>query len=404
MSDRPLRILACWPYSRRGWVAPLEGLAGRGHHVTYLGYRTPEHEPPSLPIPPERDRAYWRDFRSGQDVLRRLRPDRVILMGTEGAWQIAVVAAARKAGVPTALLEHGLFSDPESYIAMAPLVQGLGGPGVPARLPAVRFAARSLWRTPIEFGRALSYLVAAARTTPWEAAPKHPLAARMADAYLVASPASTRLHRTRDHVGADRIVPVGLSEFDDLLLSDLPVPIARTALLIDTPHTGGPHGLGTLSGVEKAAHLERLAADLHGIGWSLTVKLHPDSFGDAWPVDRPGLRYARNEEMRRLIGEAAVVIGFNSTLVVPALHHRPGALLTIAGFPRRLQDRAAALGAVRAPLPLERVRADDIILSAADADATAAGRAALVEEMLGPPDGRGLDRVEAALRGLQVRS
>ena len=404
MSDDRLRILACWPYSRRGWVAPIEGLAGRGHHVTYLGYRTPADEPSSPPIPAERDRVFWRDFRSGHDVVRRLRPDRIVLMGTEGAWQLATVAAGRRAGVPTAVLQHGLLSDPQSYRMQAPALRGIERPGPRTRLPAIRFVARTLRRHPRELFRALRYLASAAWTTPWEAAPRHPVPARMADAYLVASTRSAPVHLEHDHVGVDRVVPVGLAEFDELLLRPPSSTRSGTALLIDTPHTGGPHGLGTMAGAEKAARLEALAEDLRARGWTLTVKLHPDSYGDTWPVDGPGLRYARDEDVGELIDAAAVILGFDSSLTIPALHRRPGLLLTVPGRYRGFQDRAAAVGAVPEPVPFDAVRAEDVLAAAAGAAATAEGRSRFVEEFVGPPDGRSLDRVETALRTLRVRT
>ena len=401
--DRCLRILACWPYSRRGWVAPLEGLAARGHDVTYLAYRRREEEPAGVAIPPDRPRAYWRDFRNGQDVLRRLRPDRVVLMGTEGAWTIGVVAAARASGVPTAVLQHGVFrpSPAHPVATLAQRAPAFGRPLRRAQLPALAFLAGSLRRRPDQVVAAVRFLVAASRSTVQMAAPRHPLPVRSADAYLVASARAGRYFEELDAVAADRIVPVGLAEFDDLLQRRLPTGPARAALLIDTPHTGGPHGAATMPGAEKAAAIRRLGTELARAGWALTVKLHPDSYGDDWAVDDDAVRYVREADPGDLLAGAAVALGFDSTLLVPALHHRPGLLLHTAA-PGWFQALAADLGAARSSVQLTEVTARDVAAAAAAADETRAGRTALVRELLGPPDGRSLDRIEQALVDLDV--
>lgn len=403
----PLRILACWPYARHGWVAPLEGLTAKGHHVTYLGYRTPDEEPDVVAIPDARPRAFWHEFRNGRDVLRRLRPDRIVLMGTEGARQLSVVAAARDAGVPTAVLQHGVFGTLPGYLTLAGLVRQLGTPPARRRLPAAAFVARTLWRRPGELARALRYLIASARSTPWEAAPRHPLAARRADAYLYASTPSKSFHRAMDHVEEDRLVRVGLPEFDGLLMADLGAPRPDMALLIDTPHTGGPHGAAQMDGDEKAALLSRLAADLARLGWRLTVKLHPDSYADDWAVDGPHLRFVRDVDVAPLIEEATVVLGFDSTLLLPAMHHRPGVLLQHGprgGGAAWFSELALSCGAVPSQHRLDEISGEAVVAAARDGSATAAGRARFVAELIGPPDGRSGERLERALRDLRVRA
>lgn len=400
-----LRILACWPYARRGWVAPIEGLAVRGHDVTYVGYRTPDEEPLGVAIPDDRSRAFWRDFSSGQDVVRRLRPDRIVLMGTEGAWQLALVAAAREARVPTAVLQHGVFGPLARYLPVVGLVQELGAPTARTRLPAVAFVARTLWRRPGQLTGAIRYLVDASRSTPWVAAPRHPLAARQADAYLHTSSPSVSFHREMDHVGPDRFIRIGLPEFDELLMAALPAPRPGSALLIDTPHTGGVHSAGVISGEEKAGLLSRLAAELHRHDWRLTVKLHPDSYADGWALDGPGLRYVREADLAGLIADAEVVLGFESTLLLPALHHRPGVLLTLDAQPessRWFGELAVRCGAVPRLHRLGDIGIEDVVAAACPSADTAAGRARFVAELLGPSDGRSGERLERAVRELSV--
>lgn len=396
-----LKILACWPYSRPGWVAPLERLHDRGHRVAYLAYRTPADEPADHALPRDRERLYWQQFREAGDILRLRQPDRIVLMGTEGAWNIALIAAARAAGVPTAVLQHGVFGPVDAY----PTDAGQLPPRPPARTrgPALSFLARSLRHDPIELLRSVRYLVAAARTTPWRAAPLHPLASRRADAYLTASPRASQFHRTMDHVPPERIHPVGLPEYDSLLGGSLSAGVPNTALLIDTPHTGGPHGLGSTSGDEKSAHLVRIGRALAAAGWRLTVKLHPDSFGDAWArrLDVDGVTVVRDAAILDLLAAHEVVLGFDSTALVAALHHRPGLLMQTRGGTTWLSDLAAGLGAIPPAPDLETVTVADVVRAREAAGRTAAGRRRLVTEILGPPDGRALERVEQVLLSLR---
>lgn len=400
-----MRILACWPYARRGWIAPLEGLRDRGHEVIYLAYRTPDEEPCDHALAPERPRLFWRQFANAHELLRKHDPDRVVLMGTEGAWHLAVLAAARRAGIPTAVLQHGLLGPHREYEGLAPAVLALDRPRHRSRLPAVSFLVRTLRHDSSELLRALRYLLDAARSTAWVAGPRHPLATRRADAYLAASASEAEFFLVNDHVGADRVHATGLPELDGILGRSGGAPAPRSVLLIDTPHTGGPHGAGTMSGDEKAHHLARLGHDLAVSGRRLTVKLHPDSYSDRWPDDSrlSRITLVRDADLLDLITAHEVVIGFESTLLIAALHHRPGLLIRVPGRSTWLMDAAAAAGAVPEPPLLAEVSATHITDALASADRTAASRRRFVEGLVGPADGRALDRVEQALVELTVR-
>jgi hypothetical protein len=398
-----LRILACWDYSRRALVASLEGLAERGHEVIYLHYRKPGEEPGSIGIPAQRRRRFWQEFRDADDVLTRVKPDRIVFMGTEGAWSIGTIAAARRRGIPTAVLHHGITGPYNSYLPAQQLVIDLGSPPRSERLPAAKFVVRSLRNDAREMVRALRYLFAAAMSTPQLAAPKHPLLSRQADLYLISSARTGRYHVSVDQLDPSRLLPVGLPEFDDLILGEFSQPQPNHAVLIDTPHTGSYLKRGSISGSTKQQMLARLAGELKDHGWRLTVKLHPLSYGDNWPRPARGLTFVRDTGIRSLLASAEVVLGFGSTLLLPALLRRPGVLLRTPNGSEWLQDLAVEMGAILAPVDFDAVGPRDVLEAKIDQEHTAQGRRRLFEELLGPPDGRSLDRVESALLAMTMR-
>lgn len=397
-----MRILALWDYARPNWVAPLEGLVARGHEVIYLAYRSQEREPARTGIPDERERHFWNEFRSAQQALRRIKPDRVVLMGTEGAWAISTIAAARRLKIPTVLLQHGVFGPLESWVKLSANVRLLITAKWYERLPAVLFLSRSFLTEPRELTAALRYLRASATSTAWEAAPLHPLESRRADLYFVASERAKQFHRAMDHVDENRFVAVGLSEFDDLVTQHAGEYQSGHVVLIDTPHTGTPHMAESMTGEEKSALISHIASDLADHGWRLTVKLHPASYRDTWPINGPGLAYVREVELSSLIGSATVLLGFDSTLFAASLLHRPGIFLTLDGSDSWLTDLAVELGAAGPPIEISQLKTNHVALTAECAEDTASGRLRLVEALIGPPDGRSLERLEQALRQAKV--
>jgi hypothetical protein len=399
-----MRILALWDYARPNWVAPLEGLVARGHEVVYLAYRSQEREPARPGIPDERERHFWNEFRSAQQLLRRIKPDRVVLMGTEGAWAISTIAAARRRQIPTAVLQHGVYAPLDRYLKNEYLVRELASPPLRDRFPAVAFLVRSLLHRPSELLRAIGFLVRSSRTTPRQAAAKHSFSSRLADGYLIAAHASSALLRDTNRIDEDRFIEVGLAEFDEIVLARLPDPEPRHALIIDSPHTGGKHADASMSGEHKRKQFERIAADLARHGWRLTVKLHPASYSDTWPVDGPDIHYVRQADLKTLIASSTAVLGFSSTLLIPALLHRPGVLLTVESASTWLAFTAQSFGAVPPAVSFENVRAADIIDAVNLRYSTDSARRSLAMALIGPLDGQSATRIERALFELRLHA
>jgi hypothetical protein len=175
----------------------------------------------------------------------------------------------------------------------------------------------------------------------------------------------------------------------------------RQVLLIDTPHTGGPHNRVALPATEKAAILRRLAAQLAVDGWRLRVKLHPGSYGDTWPDTITTIDVVREADLTELLRSAAFVVGFDSSLMVPALRHRPGAFVGVAGETGWLVPAARDAG-VPVLSGYAELTAQHVLSAAARDDAAARRR--FVGDVLAVADGTSLTRVAEELRRLAVGS
>lgn len=317
MGGGRLRLLCCWGYSRAGWVAPLEALgADHGFDLTYLFHRRAEDETAVATAWPRR---YWLEFRSAQQVLDDLHPDRIVFMGLDGAWTIALNAVARRRGIPTFLLQHGI-EWPSSYFPSRWPEDRRGLPVVTrttpgGRLPAIRFSAASMWNQPGALALSWVLLLLAARTPFPRAAGRIRFAARRPDLHLVTGPASALAPIERDGAGLQEIIVVGLPELSDLLRPmSAPARGSDHVLIVDSPLN--------ISCAEKEELFRRLARQLAPSGLRLRVKVHPYDYEWDWRSD-DDVVFIRDGDMRAEIQNAVAIVGFDSTLMIAAMQHRP---------------------------------------------------------------------------------
>lgn len=393
MVGKALRLLAAWPYERTGWVQPIERLArDHGFDVTYVAYRHAAEEPSRAEIPADRSRVHWRDHPSGRALLRAVRPDVVLQMGLHGAWSAGLRAAAQDAGIPTAFLAHGHLVGMIRY-PMSNSGTRLGRRATPARiaatLPAAAYVMRSHGPHPLRMLGAVRAIIAPARAVP----PPRP------DLYLLPGRHDLAALEQLDPDAGSRTVLVGLPEHDDLHSSTCKGAPARQVLLIDSPHTGGPHNRVALPAGEKAAILRRLADDLAIDGWRLRVKLHPGSYADTWPDTITTIDVVREADLAELLQSASFVVGFDSSLMVPALRHRPGVFVDVAGETGWLVSVARDAG-VPVLAGYAELTAQNILNAAALDDEAA--RLRFVTDVTAVTDGASLARIAEELHRLAV--
>ncbi len=327
------RVLLCWGYHRRGWVAPFEQL-GDSFDFQYLFHLSKEEEEG---VCTDQPRHYWDEFRDAHEILERIRPDRIVFMSLTGLRTIALNMAARRHGVPTFILQHGYFRSLENYLWAPRPAKAVATP-TPASSGSARratsFMLRSnLARESLDTARSIAMVLSASRTSLHQSQLKFRFAGRIPDWYITYSDYTGEVHRQLDGAEGARIVPVGIPEFDPIFrrLAEPKAGPQREVLLIDSPNAENRWGVVWTTVKRKARFLEDLSRRLQERGYGLTVKLHPETYDADWLPDHPNTRYVRDHEMGSLIERSTACVGFDSTLVIPAIIARPTMLFELSG-------------------------------------------------------------------------
>ena len=389
-NGRRQRLLLCWGYHRAGWIEPFERLRDR-FDVAYLFYRTPEEEEGCLTDAP---RFYWSDFPNAQAVLDRLGPGRVVFMALDGARSIGLNAVAKKRGIPTLIVHHGhLVDDPDQgNKATASLKDG-------SPLSAVRFVARSFGPSGLGATIRTVQLMRDVRAHgPQAALPRHRFDARVPDLYVALSPESAKAHVRQDGVDPTRVRCIGVPEYDRVFqeTSRRP-PTGGPLLLIDSPNAENRWGITTMSKYEKSRMLEHLDCTAGAAGLRLIVKLHPETYEATWLPRLSNGTYLRDAEMHEQFDAASVCLGFDSTLMIPAVWLRPTIFFSLR--PSRIIDLAGEVGAgtiVNDPLSISTTT---FVEAAMRFDDTESARSEYVSHLAFSPDGRAVERLAAVLAG-----
>lgn len=340
------RVLLCWGYYRKGWIAPFEELNGE-LDFHYLFHLTKDEEERSYTQQP---RHYWNDFRSAQEVLDEIEPDSVVFMSLSGLRVIALNMVARRRGIPTFVFQHGYFRSLADYLSLpsGPPARVHGTKSVKSgssALQAIAFMLRSNGaRQPLETARAISMVLMAREAGYYRSQLRFRFRGRMPDRYITYSQETSEIHRQLDGAKVSSITPIGIPEFDPIfrLLASSNAERARTVLLIDSPNAENRYGVTTTTPKKKATFLEELAARLAERGCRLVVKLHPETFAATWLPAADNLEYVRDEAVGPLIQQARACLGFDSTLTIPAVIARPTMLF--AEVESGLTKKARELG------------------------------------------------------------
>jgi hypothetical protein len=391
-SVRP-RLLLCWGYHRAGWIRPFEKLRDQ-FDVHYLFHRSRDEEEGSLTDAP---RYYWLDFKDAASVIERIRPDRIVFMALDGAWVIALNAEARRRGVPTFIVQHGHLN---------PAGEGGGSRGARAvsqpmqggsPLAAVRFAGRSFGLPGgLRLARTLRFMTDARRTTSHDAMRRHVFLDRLPDHYVAMSPESAQVHLQLDGAPLNRVACIGVPEYDDIFCSvPLAIPRAGPVLLLDSPNAENRWNATTTTVREKVAFLKSLDSAVARTGRRLRIKLHPETYRADWVPDLPHGTYLRDADLVEEFTRAAICVGFDSTLMVPAVWLRPTVLVRLR--PSQIIDVAAQSGAACIVHSLDAIDEEVLASSPGRFAGTGHGRQAYVRRLAYRPDGCANERLREVL-------
>lgn len=189
----------------------------------------------------------------------------------------------------------------------------------------------NLREEPLDCSRAVVMLLESRRTDQYRSQLRFRFRGRMPDRYITYSEETSEFHRQLDGAPSSSITPIGIPEFDPIFqhLADATQSRGNDVLLIDSPNADNRYGIIATNIEEKVRFLVDLAERLEDRGRSLVVKLHPETYDATWLPSHPNLRYVRDAEMGQLIHDAQACIGFDSTLVIPAIIARPTLLFEL---------------------------------------------------------------------------
>jgi hypothetical protein len=199
-------------------------------------------------------------------------------------------------------------------------------------LEAVRFMlASNLAEEPGDSLRAVAMLLMSRSTDHYRSQLRWRFRGRVPDRYITYSEATSEFHRQLDAASSSSIIPVGIPEFDPIfrLLADSKEESRKNVLLIDSPNAENRYGVTTTSVEKKVRFLNDLCLRLEQRGYPLIVKLHPETYGATWLPSPENITYVRDHDVGPLIQEAHACLGFDSTLVIPAIIARPTMLFEL---------------------------------------------------------------------------
>jgi len=398
-------ILLCWGYHRAGWIEPFESLKD-AFRFTYLYYVNRSEEQRRLTDQPT---IYWGDFRDADAILDAVRPAKIVFMSLTSGYTIALNAAAQRRGIPTYVLQHGVFSSYAEYRAAEALSSRQSAP------PGAHVAARVARPSSLAFVRrsltvrdllALPQLVLFFVLLRWRG---HTLACRVArfpqrmpSFYICFTVRNATLHRELDHPSPDRMHVIGIPEYDKFFAAreaagvtpgDEPAG-ARYYLLIDQPLAENGWGLRFTTRDVMVAFYHRLAEFCVRDGARLKVKLHPETYGSDWLPDEPDIEWVEDADVVALIRGSAGCFGMASSLVLPAIVL--GRVCLFDAYPSSLLDDLRARGIVPVlPFPDFDPGAVHFAAPAADSEAMSA----FVDAYFGRADGRATARLRGILEG-----
>jgi hypothetical protein len=130
------------------------------------------------------------------------------------------------------------------------------------------------------------------------------------------------------------------------------------------------------------------------------VKLHPETYGAAWLPSHPNIQYVRDHDIGPLIRRAHACLGFDSTLVIPAIIARPTMLFELGESTLTCDARESGLAIVVRGLECS----DDQLGALLDAkDRPAEELERFIRRFAHSADGNATTRLADALRETVVR-
>lgn len=328
------RILLCWAYHRRHFVNVFNKLAADFDFI-YLNWFNKDIE---LEPYGEVKAIYWLDFKNIQQLVKEVKPDKVVFMGMEGLATI-LNEYCKKRKIPTYFLQHGVFHSYNAYVQEELLERKkINSSGEKKEFKSVkRSLILKFLASSFSFELINSYYIVArvailtklfhSRQRAFNLSKS---STRKASKYIVFTKYCSVLLADRDGIADEDFIEIGNPEADEILSQmeneSVPLIAEQYFLLIDDPVADAQDTNGLFSVETVREFHSKLNAYALDRGKKLLIKLHPDNYGSQWLYKHDNIIYMRNSNIANLIKYAAGIFGGSSTLLTPALQTKPACL------------------------------------------------------------------------------
>ncbi len=387
-------ILLNWGYHRKSWVAPFNALR-EAFDFVYLSNIHPSLDKECYV---EEPRIYWSEFGNANEILDRVSPDKVVFMALESGLGIALNTAAKKRGIPTYILQHGLYTTYEDYRAREEIWKKKDTKTVVPQtkqefsFSSLKFLLASCTVSDLfKLFKFPWYLYLSKKEGTYYAAKNAVFPGRKPDKYICYTHKNATIHRELDRVPEHRLVYIGNPELDTYLIpSPSPKSDRPYFLHIDQALAENSFGEETVSIEAMQRFYSKINQYCKTNGAKLKIKLHPESYRSQWLPADPNIEWIRDtEDMPTLIQHARGCFGFYSTLVLPAIFWNPTVLFKSSDSD--LQEVAVGMGVVQL-LDLYTFEPGDIRFDKGP------GRSkAFIDSYFHAEDGKSLDRLKNVL-------
>lgn len=270
--------------------------------------------------------AYFAEHLTPYRLLRKVKPDRVMLANNDGLYAVALNIAAKNKGIPTFAMQHGMIADNIGDVYITPAKRSYGFAAVRRYIRFLFFYLSAFRLKNIKYlFRFLQYAIKIFRKGPMIGTLECPFALRNSDYYICYTYKSGEFFKQRDKIGDESILQIGLPQYDSFFkgLTGLPASVESNDpyyLLIDTSFK--EHNK-PVTGEQIARCYTELALFCKQQNARLVIKLHPYSYQDPVPEKLPGnIEFVRNlpdAALHKLIHDARSCFSFYSTMTLPVI-------------------------------------------------------------------------------------
>lgn len=339
----PKRVLFNFGYYRKGWIAPIESL-GPEIEIIYIFYISKEQEREGFT---NHRVVYWDDFTSAQHLLDELSPDSIVFMSIDSLYAISLNYVARKRGVKTFILQHGVYSTYKEYRQRDRRTKNIDVKK--PIVPSVKSNASGFFKSSIRIKDVFSftkfpfYLFAKRKEGVFYANYWLTFNAKKPSYYISYTPHTARYFYETEHPRKEQVLFIGNPDMDSFFAPVAPNPFSeKYYLLIDQAMADNRYGQVIYSIPQVIKFYLKLNSFCLSNGARLKVKLHPESYHSTWLPTHENIDWIKDGDLPALIHHAEGCFGYFSSLIVPALYFNKCVLFKVVNHD--LATDAAAWG------------------------------------------------------------